>query len=151
MKTFVRFIALIATGLLAGCFFYGAVNLVPTFYEVPVNVHLIFRVQLMNHNGVTVQTLMGLSIVTPLIYAWLFRKDRNFAILAALLALTALLVTRFGNVPINQIMRTWTPEMPPENWRAILQRWDFFNLIRTAAGMGCFISMLIATHINNSR
>jgi uncharacterized membrane protein len=150
MKTTAKFIALIATGLLAGCFFYGSLNLVPTFYEVPVNIHLLFRTQLMNHNGITVQTLMGLSIIVPLLYAWLNRRTpvaRNFAILAACLALTALLVTRFGNVPINQMMRTWEPSAPPENWRAILSRWDVFNLIRTAAGVGCFLSMITAGHI----
>ncbi len=142
MKTLTRFIALIATGLLAGSFFYGYVNLVPAFYEVPVNIHLIFRVQLMNHNGITVQTLMGFSIIAPLVYAYLFRN--KFALLAAGLALTSLLVTRFGNVPINQLMRTWPPDAPPANWQDLLHTWDNFNLIRTVAGVGCFISMLIA-------
>lgn len=154
MKTAAKFIALIATGLLAGSFFYGFVNLVPTFYEVSINIHLIFRTQLMNHNGITVQTLMGLSIIMPLLYAWLCRHTpvaMNFAIFAAGLALTSLLVTRFGNVPINQIMRTWVPSAPPENWRSILGRWDAFNLIRTAAGLGCFLSMIIAGHAKQAQ
>jgi len=145
MKTVTRFIALIATGLLAGCFFYGLVNLVPAFYEVPVNIHLIFRVQLMNHNGITVQTLMGLSIIAPLIYAFLSKGNaRYFAFLAAALALTSLLVTRFGNVPINQLMRSWPPDAPPANWQDILRSWDHYNLARTIAGIGCFISMFKA-------
>lgn len=154
MKTAIKFIALIATGLLAGAFFYTFVNLLPTFNEVPVNVHLIFRVQLMSHNGITMQTLMGLSIIGPLTYAWLNKGDvgaRNFALLTSGLALSALLVTRFGNVPINQIIRTWEPDAPPVGFRTILERWDSFHLVRTCAGIASFITMIIATNIKRAQ
>ena len=50
--TIPKLIALTVTGLLAGAFFYAFVNVVPTFYEVPENVHFIIRTQLMSHNGI---------------------------------------------------------------------------------------------------
>jgi len=66
MKTAVpKFLATISTGLLAGSFLYGILNLVPTFYEVALNVHLSFRIQLMSHNSVTMQLLMVTSIIMP--------------------------------------------------------------------------------------
>jgi uncharacterized membrane protein len=147
-----EFVALVATGLLAGAFMYGLLNVVPTFYDVPVNVHLIFRTRLMNHNGVTMQFLMGASIIAPLWYAAVNRYSlpvTGLAVLSAILALTSLLVTRFGNVPINQIIKTWPPDHPPVNWIAQLNAWDKYNLIRVLAALGTFISFIIATFLSS--
>jgi uncharacterized membrane protein len=143
-------VGLSATGLLAGSFFYAYLNVVPAFYEVPEEVHFTFRTQLMSHNGIVMPALMGLTIVSGVWYALASKhnsKARNLALLSALLALTALLVTRFGNVPINQLMRTWEPTNPPIDWKAILHTWDVYHLIRTLAAMGSFIVFIIATRM----
>ena len=144
-----RFIGLLATGLLAGAFFYALLNVVPTFYEVPVNVHIVFRTQLMTHNGVTMQGLMALAIITPFWYARLhkhFKTSRNLAYLSAGFALSALLVTRLGNVPINQVIKTWVNmPAPPHNWQAVLHKWDVYHAIRTVCALLCFISFITAS------
>lgn len=152
MKVFIpQFIALAATGLLAGAFVYGLLNVVPTFYEVPLRVHLSYRTQLMNHNSMTMQSLMVASIITPLWYAYVGRSSAApvFAIVSGLLALTCLLVTRFGNVPINQQIKTWSPDTLPDNWAIILRTWDHFNLVRSLAALGCFISCILAALVRN--
>ncbi len=126
----VPFAALAAIGLLAGAFVYTCLNVVPAFYEVPVNVHLIYRVQLMGHNGITMLGLMALGIVLPLYDAYTHRdtaRVRNPAVIASCLVLAALLVTRFGNVPINQMIRSWKPDEPPVGWKDLLHRWDIFS------------------------
>lgn len=147
-----RFIGLLATGLLAGAFFYALLNVIPTFYEVPVNVHLIFRTQLMTHNGITMQALMAFSIIIPFWYARLCRHSktiRNFAYLSAGLALSTLLVTRLGNVPINQVIKTWVNmPAPPEDWKAVLHQWDIYHAIRTACALLCFILFITATKLD---
>ncbi|MEI3800877.1 MULTISPECIES: DUF1772 domain-containing protein [unclassified Chitinophaga] len=102
----------------------------------------------MTHNGITMQLLMALSIITPLWYAGLCRRlipVRNLAILSAGLAFATLLITRFGNVPINGIIKLWPPLHPPVDWRAILHTWDIYNAIRTITALGCFISFIAAT------
>lgn len=145
----VPFMVLTATGLLAGAFVFTCLNIVPTFYEVPVNVHLVYRVQLMNHNGLVMQSLMGISIITCLYYAYANRRIpqvRNLAFLAFCFVLTSLLVTRFGNVPINQVIRTWLPDAPPDNWKALLHRWDIFHGIRTGASCLGFMLFMAAMH-----
>ena len=150
MITISKFFATLATGLLAGSFLYGLLNLVPTFYEVPMDVHLIFRTQLMNHNSTTMQLLMLISILMPLWYAILHRKVKPVmfsSLVASLLALTALLVTRFGNVPINQMMKTWSINDLPVDWKILLHNWDQYNLIRCMAGIGSFICVVISTHL----
>lgn len=140
---------MLATGLLAGAFFYALLNILPTFYEVPVNVHLVFRTQLMTHNGITMQALMALSIITPFWYARLckhFKRTRNLAYLSSVLALGSLLVTRFGNVPINQVIKTWVHmPVPPENWKAILHQWDIYHAIRTICAFLCSVLFISTT------
>src|SRR6478752_8810827 len=134
-----KFLGLTSTGLLAGAFLYGLLNVVPTFYEVPLNVHLIYRTQLMHHNGVSMQLLMAASIISPIWYAMTQKRIRivmAISLLSAGLALTSLLVTRFGNVPINQIIKTWSASQPPSNWQFLLHKWDQYNLIRVLAGSG---------------
>lgn len=146
-----RFIGLLATGLLAGAFFYALLNVVPTFYEVPVNVHLIFRTQLMTHNGITMQALMACSIITPFWYARLskhFETARNLAYLSSIFALGSLLITRFGNVPINQVIKTWVNmPLPPQHWQSVLHQWDVYHIIRTVCALLCFILFIAATKL----
>lgn len=143
-----QFLALLSTGLLAGAFIYGLLNIVPTFYEVPPSVHLTYRTQLMTHNSVTMQSLMITSIIAPAWYAFTCRDSSAAAVLAfasALLALTSLLVTRFGNVPINQLVKIWSHGHPPDDWLSVLHKWNYYNKIRSLTALGCFMSFITAT------
>ncbi|HEV3324681.1 MAG TPA: DUF1772 domain-containing protein [Puia sp.] len=148
MQKILQALALLLTGLLAGVFYYGTFTVIPAFYEVPLTVHLQYRVELMNHNAVYVQFLTAFSIIAPAIYAISVRRNlklRNLAFAAAITALISILVTRFGNVPINRMMRVWESGTAPANWREILDGWNMFNDIRTFFGMASFILMLIAS------
>ena len=51
MERLVKFMAILSTGLLAGAFAYAFFTVVPTFYDVPLEVHLTFRNALMRHNS----------------------------------------------------------------------------------------------------
>jgi uncharacterized membrane protein len=148
MDRVANILALLSTGLLAGAFAYGFFTVVPTFYEVPLEVHLTYRDALMRHNGIYMQISMAVSILTPL--WWAFSMDgpmisRLLAISASSLAVTAFLVTRFGNVPINQMIKTWSSTMPPANYESLLGRWLVFNNIRTTAAAVGFACVVIAT------
>ncbi|RPD41450.1 DUF1772 domain-containing protein [Chitinophaga barathri] len=120
--------------------------MVPAFYDVPPAVHLVYRVQLMKYNSASMQAIMVLGFVTPCWFAWLARRQhnaRNLALAAGLLAVTALLVTRFGNVPVNVLIRSWNPAAPPADWLELLHRWNVFNVIRTLAGAASFVTMIV--------
>src|ERR1700748_1354597 len=93
--------AILSTGLLADVFYYGTFTVVPAFYEVPVEVHLKYRVALMDHNAVSVQSLTAIAILTPVWLAFVSRHSRPmrmYAVFAAAAALLSILTTRFGNV-----------------------------------------------------
>lgn len=144
----VRNTALVSTGILAGAFAYARAAVSPTFRAVPMDVHLTFRVALMAMNAPFMQALMGLGVVTSLAFAFTARgRARIVAAIAAASALTSLLVTRFGNVPINQRMKTWHPDSLPANYENQLDRWDTFHDIRTAAAVLAFLLLVTAVEL----
>ncbi|MFI6323348.1 anthrone oxygenase family protein [Nonomuraea sp. NPDC050556] len=137
-------LALLATGLLAGAFGYGAANLVPTFNAVPLEMRLSFHSELMRMNGITMQTAMAVSTLSSLALAVLARgRTRLVAGTAGLLTLASFLITRLGNVPINGRIKEWALTSAPADHAEILGRWELFNILRTLTAIIAF-ALLIA-------
>ena len=154
MNRFAQPLALLTSGLLAGVYYYGYFTVIPAFYEVPLPVHLTYRVALMNHNSFYVQSLTGLAILSPLWLTVSARQNktvRNWAFCAAIAALLSILITRFGNVPINRMMRVWQAGQAPANWRAILDQWILFNNIRSVLALASFVMVVVAAQFNKTR
>jgi hypothetical protein len=62
-----------------------------------------------------------------------------------LLAMLIWTVTTFlGTVPINAATLTWRPDAPPRDWRAIVSRWERFDIIRFSAAVITFAFFLTA-------
>jgi len=136
-------LALLSTGLLAGAFAYALATVTPTFEAVPMEVHLTFRTALMRMNSPFMQALMAVSLLSSF---WLATTRRGVARWCAagagVLALTSLLVTRLGNVPINGKIRTWSATSLPPEHADLLQRWEVYHDIRTATAVGAFLLLL---------
>ena len=142
-----KLLSLISTGFLAGVFTYAFFAIIPAWNEVPREVHFTYRVALMRHNAIVMQSIMAVGILAPLWWAWTIRTmpaARACAVAASLMNLTTVLVTRFGNVPINQLIRKWLIEPPPADYLEPLHRWTVFNNIRSVAAVSGFILILIA-------
>ncbi|OIJ94127.1 hypothetical protein BIV24_11255 [Streptomyces colonosanans] len=138
-------IAVTATGLLAGAFGYGAVNLGPTFWSVPLETRLTFHAELMKMNSPVMLTAMGVSALGALALTLQTRgRERWLAAGATALTATSFLVTRFGNVPINAQIKVWAVTSPPADYAEILHRWDLFNQTRTATALAAFVLLVIA-------
>ncbi|MFF8695440.1 DUF1772 domain-containing protein [Streptomyces sp. NPDC015144] len=137
-------LALLATGLLAGAFGYGAANLVPTFDAVPLDMRLSFHAELMKTNGITMQAAMAVSTSASLALAALTRgRARVIAGAAGLLTLASFLVTRLGNVPINGRIKEWAVGSPPADHAEILRRWELFNDLRTFTALTAFVLLIV--------
>ncbi|MFI6921010.1 hypothetical protein ACIBIZ_13730 [Nonomuraea spiralis] len=97
MRTAVRYTqgaALVATGLLAGAFGYGAANVIPTFDAVPLDVRLTFHTTMMKVNEPVMQSAMALAILTTFGLAVAGRgRPRLLALGAGALAAFVLIVT----------------------------------------------------------
>ncbi|GAA3806308.1 hypothetical protein GCM10022226_28040 [Sphaerisporangium flaviroseum] len=144
----VKALAAVSTGLLAGAFGYGVVNVVYAFNTVPVPVRLTFHAALMQVNAVVMQLMMGLALLSTLALAVMaVSVPRLLAAGSAAMVLTTFLITRFGNVPIHPLIEKWAVTSPPTGYTAILDRWEMFNLIRTGTGFAAFgliVFLLIA-------
>ncbi|WP_312884530.1 DUF1772 domain-containing protein [Nocardia barduliensis] len=141
-----RAFALVSGGLLAGAFGYGAVNVLYAFREVPLDVRFTFHTALMSVNGLVMQSLMGLTIVSTLVLAARSAgRARLLAGGAGVLAVAAFLITRLGNVPINQQIKVWAVSGPPADYADILGRWEAFHLARTACALVAFLLTVLTT------
>jgi Domain of unknown function (DUF1772) len=142
-----KLLSLMSTGFLAGVFSYALFAIIPAWNEVPRAVHFTYRVALMRHNAVVMQGMMAVGILAPLSWGWTIRAVPGAcacAVGAGIMNVTAVLVTRFGNVPINQLVRAWLTTPPPTNYMEALHRWTVFNNIRSAAAVLGFVLILIA-------
>ncbi|OXR40764.1 hypothetical protein B7C42_07188 [Nocardia cerradoensis] len=141
----VRGAALLFPGLLAGAFGYGAVNVLYAFREVPLEVRFTFHVALMRVNGPVMQSLMALAVLGTLVLAAQSRGGRRrVAACATVLVFLSFLVTRFGNVPINQQIKRWVVGTPPADYAEILRRWELFHFARTGCAVAAFILVIVA-------
>ncbi|MFC6079652.1 DUF1772 domain-containing protein [Sphaerisporangium aureirubrum] len=138
--------ALLTTGLLAGTFAYGAVNIVPAFNAVPLEVRLTFHSAMMRLNEPVMRTAMALAIISSLGLALASRGlPRLLPAGAAVLGLGSLLITLLGNVPLHQDIKRWaaTGSAPPGH-QEILRQWDTFHAMRTATGLAAFLLIIVA-------
>lgn len=150
MEKFASLVAITSTGLLAGAFAYAFFAVVPTFYEVPLEVHFTFRDALMRHNGVYVQIVMALSIPDSALVRLHDSRLKWQAFtgnIGVALAATSFVVTRFGNVPINQMIKTWSAATPPPGYKELLGRWLAFHNIQTVTAVVSFLCVVIAETI----
>lgn len=141
----VRAAALLFPGLLAGAFGYGAVNVLYAFREVPLDVRFTFHTALMRVNGPVMQSLMALTIISAVVLAVRSGgRARILAAAAAVLAFASFLITRFGNVPINQHIKVWAVSGPPADYAEVLHRWEQFHFARTGCALVAFVALIIA-------
>ena len=142
-----KLLSLMSTGFLAGVFVYALFAIIPAWNEVPREVHFTYRVALMRHNAIVMQSIMAVGILAPLWWAWTIDAmptARACAVAASVMNLIAVVVPRFGNVPINQYVRKWLTEPPPADYMGVLHRWTVFNNIRSGAAVLGFALILIA-------
>jgi uncharacterized membrane protein len=96
----------------------------------------------------TLLPLMGATcIVLTVFLAFASRIDRRTSVLlvvAALLMLTAGLVTRFGNQPINAVVMTWSAQSPAANWAQLRDQWWQWHIVRTIAAVTAFALVVLA-------
>ena len=72
----------------------------------------------------------------------LFRSGFYLLVAASSCVLVAALVTAFGNIPINNQIKTWSIASPPSSWVELCAQWWQFQTARTIAAV-CGLALLI--------
>jgi archaellum biogenesis protein FlaJ (TadC family) len=136
----VRFLNIIVAGLLAGVSFgiwigFNPSGLSPsTFIEQQQNM-------LQSLRTLMVSIVVFATIIT-ILSAYFQKHDKTAfisLILAALFFIACILITRFGNKPIDDIVITWTKDTIPDNWTELRDKWWSFHILRTVAEIIAFL------------
>ena len=142
-RSVILFCALFFTALVAGGAFVIWIEYNPTgmsaasYVEGMQHAIRVFTVPL--------PTTVILSFLFCAASAFLARRERpGFYLLVAATAsvLAVALITVFGNIPINNQIKTWRITAPPASWVDLSAQWWQFQTVRTIAAV-CGMALLI--------
>jgi hypothetical protein len=130
----IRFLNIIIAALLAGASFgiwmgFNPLNLSSaTYIEQQQNM-------IRSLNTLMVILVFGATVIT--IISAIFQRDDKQAfiplLIASLFFISCILISRFGNQPINNAIMTWTSGTIPGNLSELRDKWWTFHIIRTIA------------------
>lgn len=133
MFSFVRFINVVLTGIIAGIVIGIFLGYNPATFSYPTYVE--YQQGAIRSLNTLIPVLGLLTIIITLVSAIRTRYNKPVFILlliAALLLIASGLVTRFGNQPINAIVMTWKKDTAPADWMDLRETWWTFHQVRTA-------------------
>lgn len=139
-----EYAGLCTSGLLAGAFVFGRCGLRPAVAALPAAAHIAMRQSLIRSLHRMMPPLMLSALGSAGLAAVLSRRADSIALrcLALACAGISLAVTRFGNVPLNGRILTWTPDAPPSDWTDAVSQWESFDSIRALAAVAAFLCQL---------
>jgi uncharacterized membrane protein len=95
--------------------------------------------------------LMTLCVMLSLAYAIQLRAVNGTARIirwsSAIVFVAALVSTIIFNVPINLATGRWNPQDPPQNWKTLRNRWEFFQGARSWLLLIGFILLCLAVAV----
>jgi uncharacterized membrane protein len=127
--------ATIAVGGFTACAEFGSYAFVhPVIRRLPVTYHIEVEQGLLRTFGRVMPVLMTLTMTLGIADAvstggqggpsgWRWAAAGAF--------IAALISTVIFNVPINLATGRWDPQHPPEDWKAVRNRWEFFQGLRS--------------------
>jgi hypothetical protein len=132
MTAIIRFVNILVAALLAGVSFGIWIGFNPS--ELSAQAYVEQQQNMLRALSVLMVSLVfGATLVTAL-SAWMQRahKPTFYALLvAALFFVACILITRFGNKPIDDRVLTWTQDGLPANWTEVRDTWWYLHGWRT--------------------
>jgi uncharacterized membrane protein len=145
MRVTIELISLFLAGMLAGEEFIVRYGVRGPLAALDDPAHIRLRQGLIRTLRVLVPAIYLPAFASGIAAAVLDGTRQGFALrwtaVLALLVWTA--ATFFGTVPINAAALDWEPEAPPGDWKALVERWERLNTVRTWAALlafACFVT-----------
>ena len=143
-RTIIEFISLFLAGLLAGEEFVVRYGVRGPLAALDDLAHIRLRQELIRTLRVLVPGIFVPAFGTGIAAAAMGGADTGYRWVAVAVMTVWLLVTMFGTVPINEAAYEWNAEQPPAGWKAIVDRWERLNTVRTWAAVCAFAFLLTA-------
>jgi uncharacterized membrane protein len=137
---------LFLTGILAGEEFVVRYGVRGPLAALDDQSHILLRQALIRTLRVLVPAIFLPAFASGIAVAILDGSQIGFAFRwAGVLALLVwFMVTLFGTIPINEGAVEWQPDAPPRGWRALVDKWERLDTVRTWAAILAFASFLAA-------
>lgn len=143
IRKVVHFAAIFAAGIISGgqyvvSFDYGNGGMSASFYTEKMQYAI-------HHIGTPLFGMLIAATILNFAAAFLLRKDHRTCYLLAAAGFCLLvggLITRFGNIPLLDMIDTWSVSSPPANWLEIAERWYQFHSVRIAVDIVGFVLAL---------
>jgi uncharacterized membrane protein len=128
---------LFLTGILAGQEFVVRYGVRGPLAALDDQSHILLRQGLIRTLRVLVPAIFLPAFASGIAVAILDDSVTGFAFrLAGVLALLIwFMVTLFGTIPINEGAVEWQPDAPPRDWKALVDKWERLNTVRTWAAI----------------
>lgn len=149
----VTFIAALGSGLMAGLFFAYSNSVMPSLAQVPVpqGVLAMNTINTVIQNPLFLSIFMGtallaLFLVLAALLGWGVARPSWVLIGAALYIVGNIVVTMVINVPMNDALAATAPDSQAaaQLWAIHLDRWVFWNHVRTFACTGALAAFIAA-------
>lgn len=127
-----RFLNIVIAGLLAGTSFGIWIGFNPKGYTASTYVEQ--QQHLVSSLNTLMVALVVIATVVTLVSAFLQKGNRfNYIalLIAAVMFAACIIISRFGNLPIQQQMLTWNADSLPSNWTTLRDEWWSFHVKRT--------------------
>jgi hypothetical protein len=141
-----EFVELFCAGLLAGAEFIVCFGVRSTITVLDEQPQVQLRQALIRRLRVLVLAIYEPTLLSAVAVTVLAGAGDGFGFRRlGLLAVLVWTVTTFvGTVPINKATLTWRPEAPPEDWGAVVSRWERLDKVRFGAAVMAFAFFLTA-------
>jgi Domain of unknown function (DUF1772) len=146
-RQIILFASLLFVGLTAGAAF------VVWFVYNPDGMSSAFYIENMQHSirrlTIPLPTIVALGLLFIVAASFQAHSDRSVFCLLATACLCVLavgLITRFGNIPINNQILTWDIDSPPADWLTVAKQWwrlQTARLILQTTAFGLVISAVL--------
>lgn len=139
----IRFVNIILAALLAGTSFGIWLGFNPINYSA--STYLEQQQNLVRSLNTMMISLVVITTLITLISAFLQRNNKTAYIsllIAAAFFISCMVITRFGNLPIQNEMLRWTETSMPGNWTLLGDKWWSYHIMRTIAELIAFLLVL---------
>jgi len=136
----IRFINIIITAILAGVSFGIWIGFNPM--DLSSSTYVEQQQNMLNSLRILLVSLVFIATIITIISAFLQKKNNSIFIsllVAAIFLIACILITRFGNKPIDDMVLNWTSGSLPSNWTELRDKWWSFHIMRTVAELIAFL------------
>lgn len=149
-STLLRYVGLLLVGLMAGSSFAFVLGMGTAMGQLSISSYLEFHRALETPFSMMSPLIYILAMLTMVGNLYVLRsqwKSVEFLLIAFSLicVVDEVLMTRFGNLPLNRLINQWDLIAPPPDWLEIRSQWLRFMYIRSALLVSSFGLLLAST------